>query len=112
MEVTGKICLEIVSGTYTISDGTITGNCDYSENVATPSSGSLEDGSGIVLRNTDSYTGNIALTISGNAKIVSEKGVAIRNYVRDTDLTSKTFSVEVKDTAMIKGAVVALANQK
>ncbi|MDE2545214.1 MAG: hypothetical protein O0W99_00220, partial [Methanocorpusculum sp.] len=110
--VTGKSGLEIVSGTYTISGGTITGNGDYSENVAAPSSGSLEDGSGIVLRTTDSYSGNIALTISGTAKIVSEEGVAIRNYVRDSDLSSKTFSVEIKESAKIEGTAAAIANQK
>ncbi|HJK77936.1 MAG TPA: InlB B-repeat-containing protein [Methanocorpusculum sp.] len=109
--VTGKSGLEIVSGTYTISGGTITGKGDYSENVAAPSSGSLEDGSGIVLRTTDSYSGNIALTISGTAKIVSEKGVAIRNYVCDSDLSSKTFSVEIKESAKIEGTA-AIANQK
>ena len=110
--VTGKSGLEIVSGTYIISGGTITGTGDYSESVAAPSSGSLEDGSGIVLRTTDSYSGNIALTISDDAKIVSEKGVAIRNYVRDDDLSSKTFSVEIKDSAKIEGTAAAIANQK
>lgn len=109
--VTGKSGLEIISGTYTISGGTITGQGDYSENVNAPSSGSLEDGSGIVLRTTNSYDGNIALTISGTAKIASEKGVAIRNYVRDSDLSSKTFSVEIKDSAEIEGTVTAIANQ-
>lgn len=110
--VTGKSGLEIISGTYTISGGTITGQGDYSENVNAPSSGSLEDGSGIVLRTTNSYDGNIALTISGTAKIASEKGVAIRNYVRDSVLNSKTFSVEIKDSAKIEGTVAAIANQK
>ncbi|MDE2517804.1 MAG: InlB B-repeat-containing protein [Methanocorpusculum sp.] len=111
--VTGKSGLEIVSGTYTISGGTITGSGNHLEEVAAPDQGSLEDGSGIVLRTTTSYDGNIALAISGTAKIASEKGVAIRNYVRDTDLIgSKTFSVEIKDSAKIEGKVAGIANQK
>ena len=115
-EISGSSGLEIRTGTVTISDTvqiTATGEDQYAEDVS--GNGSLDDGSTIVLhKKAGSYAGNIALTLSDSVKVTSEKGTAIRNYVRNNNInTDETVTVTINgDNVRIQGANAAIENAK
>ncbi|MDE2443705.1 MAG: hypothetical protein O0X49_04915, partial [Methanocorpusculum sp.] len=105
-EISGPNGIEIVSGTVDIQGGSVTATSDYAQEISAPSSGSIGNGgTAILLRTTTSYDGNIALTISDTAKITSEKGVAIRSFIRTTDLKNKDNSAKTASVTISGGTI-------
>ena len=104
-EISGPNGIEIVSGTVDIKGGSITATSDYTQEMAAPSSGSIgTGGTAILLRTTNAYDGNIALTISDDAKITS-KGVAIRSFIRTSDLKNKDNSDKTASVTISGGTI-------
>ncbi|MCZ9311966.1 MAG: InlB B-repeat-containing protein [Methanocorpusculum sp.] len=107
--------IDVRAGTITLNDGTLTaqGNqtIDWTKGTAQP----LSDGSAIILASVQgSYSGQIAVKISGTANIVSENAAAITNYVRTGDgkTSNPSVSVTIEGDAKLSGKEATLENNE
>ena len=116
-DLTGPVGVDIKTGSVTINENAkITATGNGAGAIAESGNGPVEgESSAIVLERTNKYKGDLVLTIGDNAQISSEKGAAIRNYIRSEDLindhTYKTPVITVQDNAKLSGTVT-LENRK
>ena len=121
----GPVGIDIKSGAVEISGNakiTATGTNAYAttkeENGPVSKQGDL--GSAIVLERNSAYKGDLSLTIKDDAQISSTSGAAIRNYIREGDMTYKpkggseqTFAaptIAISDSAKLSGNIAAIEN--
>lgn len=102
-ECTGSTGLYAKSGDVEIVGGTIASNSSYNPPASTGSSGVQASGSAIVIESNDKYSGNISVTIAGDAHIEATTGYAIQETLINGTSDEGT---KVENITVVSGEIV------
>ncbi len=102
--VEGHAGIAMKSGTLAISGGTIKGVGSYVETLESKTNGVEYDGGAIVIDSHVGYAGQMNVSISGKAQIVSVNSYALREFGNGS--TTNIVSVDITDGTVTSGSSV------